>query len=183
MGQGCARVAPARRAAGVTLIELLLGVSVTAVLLALATPSFRGITASNRAASAESDLITALNLARSEALRRGVAVSLCASSDGATCADGGDWSSGWIVFTDDSGAPGVLDSSDQLLQSWGAPQGDVRVQSVGGAVPFVQYQPTGAVLAPAAFAVSGGGCTGAAHQLQVLGTGLVAAQSTSCSSS
>ncbi len=175
---------PRLRAAGVTLIELLLGMSVTAVLLALAVPSFREITASSRASSVESDLVTALNLARSESLRRGVPVSLCPSADGATCAASTDWASGWIVFTDDSGTPGARDGTDVLLQVWGPVQGDVHVQPVGGAVPFVQFQPAGSTLAPATFAVVWSGCAGAdAHQVQVLGTGLVSVQSVSCSSS
>jgi type IV fimbrial biogenesis protein FimT len=42
------------------------------------------------------DLIGSINLARSEAIKGGAAVTLCASSDGQTC--GGDWSEGWVVL-------------------------------------------------------------------------------------
>ncbi len=57
-------------------------------------------------------------LARSEAVRRGVTVTVCPSSDGAACsADGSvDWSAGWIVFTDLDG-DSVFDSgTDDRIQ-------------------------------------------------------------------
>jgi len=41
-----------------------------------------------------------MNLARSEAVKRGVRVTLCKSSDGRTCTNVGNWSQGWILFND-----------------------------------------------------------------------------------
>ena len=170
---------PPRRTAGITLIELMLGVSVLAVLLALAVPSFRQLTTSNRAATVESDLVTALNLARSESVRQGIPVSMCSSIDGATCAGAGDWGSGWIVFTDNSGTPGVLDSGDQKLEAW-TPSGGSNVYIVASDAS-VQYQPPGTALAQVTFSVLWTGCSGiGAHRVQVLGTGLVSVKAVSC---
>jgi type IV fimbrial biogenesis protein FimT len=172
---------PPRRTAGVTLIELMLGLSVGAVLLALAVPSFRQLTASNRAAAVESDIVTALNLARSESVRQGIPVSVCASVDGATCATAGDWGSGWIVFTDDAGTPGVLDPGDEKLQAFSGPGGDVRIIASDATV---QYEPPGTAVAPATFSVLWTGCSGTgAHEVRVLGTGLVSVKAVSCPSS
>ena len=43
------------------------------------------------------DLLASVQLARSEAIKRNVAVTLCASADGTTCAGGGGWEQGWVV--------------------------------------------------------------------------------------
>lgn len=87
---------------GFTLIELLVTIAVAAILLAVAVPSFQSFLMNNRMASQANDLITALNLARSEAVRRAANVTVCASSDGATCTGG--WEQGWIV-RDPAGNP------------------------------------------------------------------------------
>ena len=49
-------------------------------------------------------MVTAFNLARMEAIRRGTPVSVCASADQASCSGANDWASGWIVFTDANGS-------------------------------------------------------------------------------
>lgn len=46
-------------------------------------------------AAQANDLIATINLARSEAVKRGVNVELCASSNGTSCT--GTWTQGWIV--------------------------------------------------------------------------------------
>ena len=56
---------------GVTLIELMITLSVAAILLSLAIPSFQQIAATNRVAGLTNELTAALNLARSEAIKRG----------------------------------------------------------------------------------------------------------------
>jgi type IV fimbrial biogenesis protein FimT len=87
---------------GFTLIELLVTLSVAAILVTIAIPNFQTFLMSNRMASQANDLITALSLARSEAVKRAANVSVCASSDSATCT--GSWEQGWIV-RDAAGTP------------------------------------------------------------------------------
>jgi type IV fimbrial biogenesis protein FimT len=79
---------------GFTLIELMLGITVAAVLLALAVPSFQNVTANNALRTASADLITAINTARSQAvnLRKDVVLKQKNS----------DWSDGWEVEYDTS---------------------------------------------------------------------------------
>ena len=90
------------RQPGFTLIELIVTVAVAAILLTVGIPSFQQMMRNNRAAAHMNEMISALNLARSEAAKRGVRVSLCPSTDQATCIDGTNWNNGWIVFTDTS---------------------------------------------------------------------------------
>jgi type IV fimbrial biogenesis protein FimT len=86
---------------GFTLIELMVTIAVAAIIAALAAPSFLQTIASSKLTSATNDLYTALVQARSDSLRQGERVTVCVSSDGATCATTTvTWSVGWITFVD-----------------------------------------------------------------------------------
>ncbi len=87
---------------GFTLIELLVTLSVAGILVTIAVPNYRLFVINNRMASQANDMITAIILARSEAVKRGANVTICASSDAATCVGG--WQNGWIV-RDAAGTP------------------------------------------------------------------------------
>ena len=89
------RLSVVRVAAGVTLIELLVVLSVLTILMTVGVPSFVTLTHNSQASALSGELAMTFALARSEAIKRGAAVTVCASSDGATCAE--DWSAGWIV--------------------------------------------------------------------------------------
>lgn len=88
-------------ARGFTLIELMVVVSIAAILMAVAVPSFSSLIKRNNIESLQSGLARALNTARSEAASRNVRVVVCASADQATC--GGSLDDGWIVFEDRNG--------------------------------------------------------------------------------
>lgn len=85
---------------GVTLIELLVAMSISAILLGIGVPSFNQFTINNRLNSYANTLFSHLSLARSEAIKRNTRVAICKSTDGASCASTGDWGQGWIVFVD-----------------------------------------------------------------------------------
>lgn len=89
-----------RFAAGFTLVELMVTVSVLAIIAAIAYPSFTSVINGNRLAGAANDLLGDLQYARSEAIRRSARVVICTSADATTCAGGaGNWSN-WIVLLD-----------------------------------------------------------------------------------
>lgn len=85
-----------RKAAGFTLIELLVTMTVAAILVGLAGPSFKITIQNNRLVTQGNDLLGALIYARSQAIELNSTVTVCASSDGATCS-GTNWASGWVV--------------------------------------------------------------------------------------
>jgi type IV fimbrial biogenesis protein FimT len=86
-----------RRAAGFTMVELLITIAIASILLTLAVPSFQYVTNSNRIAGELNGLVGDLQLARAEAIREGRTVTVCASTDGATCSNAITWQTGWIV--------------------------------------------------------------------------------------
>ena len=104
------------RAQGMTLIELLTAMLVLAILMGIAVPSFREFSSNNRTVAATNELVTALNLARSEALRRATTTVVCASADQATCSGALNWTTGWIAFVDRNNNGNV--DADELLQAW-----------------------------------------------------------------
>ncbi|MEO7129209.1 MAG: GspH/FimT family pseudopilin [Rhodoferax sp.] len=105
------------RAAGMTLLELLTVLAVAAVLLTIAVPSFVSLTQTNRVAGEINALSGDLQFARAEAIKEGVPVSICASSNGTSClgATTSTWNTGWIVFSDANGNQAV-DTGDLVLR-------------------------------------------------------------------
>ena len=108
---------------GFTLLELMVTVSIVAILGALAAPSFQTMIQANRTRTVANELMATLNLARSEAARRGQPVSVCRSSNGSSCASSGTgWDNGWIAFVNENHASAndkkspVRDAGEQILQ-------------------------------------------------------------------
>jgi type IV fimbrial biogenesis protein FimT len=66
----CDRAPPRRRVQGFTIIELMITLTVAAILLAIAIPSFTYLTVSSKLTTTANDLVNALGTARSEAVKR-----------------------------------------------------------------------------------------------------------------
>lgn len=78
--------------AGLTILELMVVVSVTALILGLAAPALDSLLARQRLRTASYDLVTDLTLARSESLKRAADVQLLPAT-------GSDWRTGWRLTT------------------------------------------------------------------------------------
>lgn len=118
------------RQRGFTLIEILVVISMMALLAALAAPSFNQAILSNKLTSYSNTFMASAQIARSEAIKRNVQVTLCRSADGATCATSGTWQQGWIVMCKyNSATPGVCVSGGSetlLIQAQPALSADYR---------------------------------------------------------
>ena len=90
-----------RAAAGFTMFELVMVMSIVAIIAAIGLPSFKYVTASNRISTEINGLLMDMRFARSEAVKQGLPVTVCISTNGTTCAtSGSDWSVGWMIFSD-----------------------------------------------------------------------------------
>ncbi|MDQ8039498.1 MAG: GspH/FimT family pseudopilin [Rickettsiella sp.] len=81
---------------GFSLIDLLFTLVISSILLSLVFPSYRHLIIEVRLLALTEKMTSAINYARSEALKRRSVVNVCKSSDGKTC--GGQWHDGWIIF-------------------------------------------------------------------------------------
>jgi type IV fimbrial biogenesis protein FimT len=101
---------------GFTAIELLVVLAIAGVLTALATPSLLTMVQNNRTSGEVDYLVGDVQLARAQAIQTGQPITLCASTDGATCnVSSGTWTSGWIVFVDISASQQV-GSGDRIIR-------------------------------------------------------------------
>lgn len=141
---------------GFTLLELLVTISVAAIILSYGVPGFMDVVRNGRAATNANDFVTAISIARSEAVKRGARVTVCASNDQATCS--GDWDDGWIVFADgaatDNGNPVV----DEVLRVWAAPSGSpaiaiTDVNNASSSLDWIRFLPRGGARTTAAMPV------------------------------
>jgi type IV fimbrial biogenesis protein FimT len=106
------------RTRGFSLYELLMTLTLMAVIIGLGLPSFAGMIARNRQQVEINALFHAIHLARKESIMRHQVVSICPSLDGFSCEPGRDWSSGWLMFENtDRDEPPRRDPGEALLQS------------------------------------------------------------------
>jgi type IV fimbrial biogenesis protein FimT len=105
------------RQKGFTLLELIMAIAISAILLALAVPSFTTFLNSNRVTSQANELLASLQVARMEAIRRNTRVIVCGSSNAEssttpTCSGGNTWS-GWVVYSD-ANSNSVIDAAEVI---------------------------------------------------------------------
>jgi type IV fimbrial biogenesis protein FimT len=114
-------------ARGFTLVELLVTISIVAILLSLAVPSFSDLILNQQVRVSAGDLQTSLFYARSEAIKRAADVNVVPS--------GGDWKNGWTVqLTDATVLRSQAALNDQLASMSGV---TVTYQSDGHLPPPV----------------------------------------------
>ncbi len=143
LGSGsAARAAVAPRMDGFSVIELMVTVTVAAVLAAVAIPSMRTFLQNDRMWTEQNALVMSLNAARSEAIKQDLTngIVVCASNDGLNC-NSANWSNGWIVLSSAGGPP--LQSVPAMPVSNTLKENNGRTQLVFLSNGTVQGQVTG----------------------------------------
>jgi type IV fimbrial biogenesis protein FimT len=89
--------------AGFTMFELVAVMLIVGIIAWIGTSSFGFVTGSNRISAEINALNSDLRFARTEAIKEGLFVTVCASSNGTTCSTTSAWQNGWIVISDPTG--------------------------------------------------------------------------------
>ena len=118
---------------GITLVELMVTISIFVILLAVAMPSLARFINDTRVSSATNEFTNAVNLARSEAIKRGRLVTICRSAnaedEAPTCSTSSsgnyasdDWGVGWLVYVEKSANTkvGSFETGEEIVMRRGA---------------------------------------------------------------
>jgi type IV fimbrial biogenesis protein FimT len=160
-----------KQSAGLTLVELMVGLLLASVIVAVAIPSFRGLLGRVEVATQASRFVGALNLARSEAIKgipglmTTTRVVVCKSNgatttpdcDESTCLSSGDhcWEKGWIVFRDPNANGKLNDGTDQnycgssrdcRLSIFPAMPPKITLRTGGTIQKWIGYEPDGSAV-------------------------------------
>lgn len=151
---------------GMTLIELIVTVSIVAILAAFASPALSEMMENNRLTALNNQLVSNLNYVRGEAVKRAYDVTMCVrNSTGSDCAGSGGYHNGWIVFVDCNSdnavtttnvcdylnaanqpvPDGIPDSPEEILLDTTPDFQGVAVTGTSAVNPRVRYKPSGSI--------------------------------------
>lgn len=143
------------RSQGVTLIELLTGIVVLGILLAVAAPGFQASVDQNAVVSEANRIITDIQYARSEAIKRSSPVNLCRSADVTTCT-GPDcachtgtvakqYDEGWLMYVASGRDTSFNPDQDTLLRLGQPARSTITIRSDTDLNQWLSVSSTGAL--------------------------------------
>jgi type IV fimbrial biogenesis protein FimT len=133
--------AHARRAAaktGFTLVELLTALAIAALLAVVALPVYADWIADYQVLNHAQKLAGTMNVARTEAVKRGRPVNLCKSADLRRCTAGGGWEGGYIVHVDGD-HDGAVDAGEIALRIEGPAAAGITIRGNRPVADYVSY--------------------------------------------
>lgn len=129
-----------RRPRGFTLIELMVTLAIAAILMFLAIPSFVSYQKNTQLTSAANSLLAAINAARGEAMKRGMSAMVVPTNNG------GDWTTGWVVFVDKNNSRTYTDTGDNTVLTQAALPSGIAVtgnNTAAGGTPYIMFDASG----------------------------------------
>ncbi len=127
---------------GFTLLELMVVVTIAAILMAIAIPSFNEAIRNNRLTTYANNLVTAMNLARSEAIKQGMPVTVRRVDNLSSTNSGANWEDGWDVFTDVNGN-GAFNAGDILIRTYPPLQNNYTLRGNAVFPAFINFTANG----------------------------------------
>lgn len=156
---------------GFTLVEILVTMSVAAVLIGAAVPAFSTFIQNNRDSTQINSLVLSMNYARSEAVKRNrnTGIIVCPSTDAISCSGTANWSGGWIVWDQDA--------THLPIQTVPGLAGTNTLSAVGASTG-ITFRSSGLVSAPIAVTICDTRGAGYARYMEVNTTGRIASSAT-----
>lgn len=127
-----------KKNSGFTLLELIITVAVISLVMAFAIPSMTTFNQNDRLTTNINALVGHLAYARSEAVKTSQQVSLCSSSDAATCTGTG-WEQGWMIYADANGNGAFNAGTETILRAQQALDGGNTLTATGAIGSQVTY--------------------------------------------
>lgn len=119
---------------GFTLIELMIGIAIMGIVLAFGGPALQDMIASHRLKTQVNSFVGALNIARSEAVKRNKLVVVRKTST--------DWKDGWEVFVDFD-ADNSKDNDDEVIQAYESLINNYFITVTSQYTNYIAYRPDG----------------------------------------
>lgn len=165
-------LAPRRRGAGYTIVELVTAMTIAAVLVSIGVPAMQSFLQNGRNSSQAASMVLILTYARNEALKRDIAagIKVCPSVDGVNCDPGGNWANRWIV-------PDPVTPGNPPLQA-GLPLSASNTIKEANGLLSVSFLPSGAATAAAKFTLCDARGAAYAREFEINLSGRIAASST-----
>ncbi len=130
---------------GFSLVELMVTVSIVGIVAAIGAPSFQSMINDTRSNSLANEFASSINLARSEAIKRGAQVTVCKSDITATnptCSTSANWQNGWLIFVD-TGTLGTVDNADTRLKVGQPSSSNAAITPDTIFTNYISYLPSG----------------------------------------
>jgi len=128
---------------GFSLFELMIIIAILGLTMAMAAPSLVTMIDNNRISASANDFIAGLQFAKAESASRVNPVTICKKNAGGDdCVAGGDWSQGWIVFSDTDGDASV-DGGEVVLLNHEALNPKITFGGTAGVQNSITYRPSG----------------------------------------
>ena len=127
-----------RAGAGFSLVELMIALAICALTLRFGVPAYGESISSRKLAHQAEYLTETLNLARSEAVKRGLRVNLCQSRARKQREPQATWDAGWIMFADEQ-RDGPIEASENLIRGEGPAGDQITISANGPRKDYVSY--------------------------------------------
>ncbi|MGH1471400.1 MAG: GspH/FimT family pseudopilin [Cellvibrionaceae bacterium] len=124
---------------GFTLIDLLITLSISAIIFGVGIPSFDNLIQKNQTSSTINQLARTLNYARTLSVTSSKVVTICPQLEG-SC--GKDWSAGVLIFIDENNN-GKLDASEQIDRQALLNLNGKLKWAAFGSQHYLKYRPSG----------------------------------------